>query len=467
MNAAVPTPERVARPARSIRLRLTLWYAGTILVLLLAATLVARTLVRTSLEREFARSMASSTTIVQSFFRVEIAEYRQIAPTLEHIVGELVIPDRHIEFITPEGGVHRPNPFVRAVPRQPLEAPVRERVVPLNPELAPGWQIRLAASAEPLIRQQQQIDRWALLAVPLAFGLALLAGWVLTGRTLQPVSAMADAADRITADAQGRLPIAVADDELGRLGTRFNALLDRLDAALGNQRRFLADAAHELRTPIARARGIGELALAAPPGSADDRSALEQTRAELETMSRLADELLELARADATAAPAKLEPIFLDDIVADATSAFEALARTRGIRLVVDVPDEVPIRGEAITLARLVGILVDNAIRYSHPGGTVTVRARGNPAQLEVIDEGIGIAPEERARLFERFFRGAEARRLVPDGSGLGLAIAASIVRRHGARMEFGEAVPSAGANSAGSEPHERGTRVVVVFPTG
>lgn len=81
MNAAVPTPQRVARPARSIRLRLTLWYAGTILVLLLAATLVARTLVRTSLEREFARSMSSSTAIVQSFFRVEIAEYRQIAPT--------------------------------------------------------------------------------------------------------------------------------------------------------------------------------------------------------------------------------------------------------------------------------------------------------------------------------------------------------------------------------------------------
>ncbi|MFN0097958.1 MAG: sensor histidine kinase [Gemmatimonadaceae bacterium] len=466
MNAAVPTPQRVARPARSIRLRLTLWYAGTILVLLLAATLVARTLVRTSLEREFARSMSSSTAIVQSFFRVEIAEYRQIAPTLDHIAGELVIPDRRIEFITPEGRVHQPNAFVRVAPTQPLAAPVRERVVPLNPELAPGWQIRLAASAEPLIRQQRQIDRWALLAVPLAFGLALLAGWVLTGRTLQPVSAMADAADRITADAQGRLPIAVADDELGRLGTRFNALLDRLDAALGNQRRFLADAAHELRTPIARARGIGELALAAPPGSADDRSALEQTRAELETMSRLADELLELARADATAAPAKLEPIFLDDIVADATSAFEALARTRGIRLVVDVPDEVPIRGEALTLARLVGILVDNAIRYSHPGGTVTVRARGNPAQLEVIDEGIGIAPEERARLFERFFRGAEARRLVPDGSGLGLAIAASIVRRHGARMEFGETARSEDANTTASAPHSRGTRVVLDFPT-
>jgi signal transduction histidine kinase len=453
MNTTATAPRATTtRPARSIRLRLTLWYAGTILVLLLAATLVARILVRTSLEREFARSIASSTAIVQGFFRVEIAEYRQIGPTLDHIAGELVIPDRHIEFLTPEGAVHQPNAFARLVPQQPLAAPVRERVVPLNPDLAPGWRIRLAASAEPLIRQQRQIDNWALLAVPLAFGLALLAGWVLTGRTLQPVSAMADAADRITADAQGRLPIAVPDDELGRLGTRFNALLDRLDAALGHQRRFLADAAHELRTPIARARGIGELALAAPPGSADDRAALEQTRIELETMSRLADELLELARADASAAPAKLEPLFLDDIVADATSAFEALARTRGIRLVVDVPDEVPIRGEAITLARLVGILVDNAIRYSPPSGTVTVRARKSPAQLEVIDEGIGIAPEERARLFERFFRGAEARRLVPGGSGLGLAIAASIARRHGARIEFGE--PS------------RGTRVVVDFPT-
>lgn len=458
MNTAAP-----ARPARSIRLRLTLWYAGTILVLLLAATLVARTLVRTSLEREFARSMSSSTAIVQGFFRVEIAEYRQIGPTLDHIAGELVIPDRHIEFLTPDGAVHKPNAFARLVPQQPLAPPLRERLVPLNPDLAPGWQIRLAASAEPLVRQQRQIDRWALLAIPLAFGLALLAGWVLTGRTLQPVSAMADAADRITADAQGRLPIAVPDDELGRLGLRFNALLDRLDAALGHQRRFLADAAHELRTPIARARGIGELALAAPAGAADDRAALEQTRAELETMSRLADELLELARADATAAPPRLEPLFLDDVVADATSAFEALARTRGIRLLVEVPDEVPIRGEAITLSRLIGILVDNAIRYSHAGGTVTVRAGNAPARLEVVDDGIGIPPDERARLFERFFRGAEARRLVPGGSGLGLAIAASIAKRHGARIAFDEP-PRVGGAPAPSAP--RGTRVVVDFPT-
>src|SRR5690606_39009580 len=150
-----------------------------------------------------------------------------------------------------------------------LAPPLRVIHRPLDPDLAPGWQVRLTSSAAPLTRQLAAVDRGALLAIPLAVLLAVVLGWVLTGRTLRPVAAMADAADRISADAYGRLPVAVPDDELGRLGIRFNALLDRLDQAIATQRRFLADAAHELRTPIARARGAGDLALSLPAGTDD------------------------------------------------------------------------------------------------------------------------------------------------------------------------------------------------------
>jgi signal transduction histidine kinase len=429
--------------ARSIRLRLTLWYAGTILVLLLAATVTVRTLVRQSLENEFDRALAASVGLVKGFFRVEIAEYRQIDATLEHISGELVIPDRRIEFLRPDGSVFVPRTPLPATAR-PAEGlqvplPVRERRVALNPALAPGWEVRITASLASLVRQQRQVDSGALLAIPLAVALAMLAGWVLTGRTLRPVAQMADAADRITAGAGGRLPIAVPDDELGRLGARFNALLDRLDEALLRQRRFLADAAHELRTPIARARGAGELALSPGGAPAGDRAALEQTQHELETMSHLVDELLELARTEASGTPTRMEPLFLDDLVAEAGRAFDAVARRRSQRIAVEVPEEVPVQGDPVALQRLVGILVDNALRYSPACATITLRARrdGAAGVLEVEDAGIGIPDEERARLFERFFRGTRARQAAADGSGLGLAIAQAIAHRHGARIGF------------------------------
>jgi two-component system OmpR family sensor kinase len=437
--------------ARSIRLRLTLWYAGTILALLMVGTATARTVVRRSLENEFARSLEASRGLVQGFFRVEIAEYRQIEPTLAHIAGELVIPDRRIEFLRPDGTVFAPPVAQRTSPLPELSPPTREVRAALSRDLAPRWEVRVTASLASLVRQQRNVDRGALLAVPLAFLLALVAGWVLTGRTLRPVAQMADAADRITAGAGGRLPVAVPDDELGRLGLRFNALLDRLDDALARQRRFLADAAHELRTPIARARGVGELALS-EPDAAGDREALRQTQHELEMMSHLVAELLELARAEAGDATAA-ETVFLDDLVAEAARAFGAVAARRAMRIEIEVPDEVPVRGSATALQRLLGILVDNALRYSHAGGVVRVAARrgARGAELEVRDDGIGIRPDERSRLFERFFRGAEARRSAPDGSGLGLAIAQAIAQRHGATIEFDPSVSA-------------GTRVVVRF---
>ncbi len=438
---------------RSIRVRLTAWYAGSILLLLLGGTWAARSYVRSSLEGEYVRSQNAAAVLVSGFFRAEVLEYRAVEGTIGHIVAELAIPDRHIHFVRPDGADYVPPPEIRVMPPPPLEAPVREITRPLDPQLAPGWQIRLSSSAAPLVRQLAAVDRAALLAVPLAFLVALVAGWVLTGRTLRPVAAMADAADRITADAHGRLPVAVPDDELGRLGIRFNALLDRLDAALVAQRRFLADAAHELRTPIARARGAGELALSLPAG-ADDRDALERTQRELEVMSRLVDELLELARSDAGRSSESLRPGFLDDVVADAVRGFDPVAKRHGITLEVEVPEEAPLRMDAPALARLVGILVDNAIRYSPPGGRVRIAVQATPAgaALVVEDGGIGIPEDERQRLFERFFRGREARQRAPDGSGLGLAIARAIADRHGAAIAVEANVPA-------------GTRFTVTFP--
>lgn len=395
-----------------VRRRLTAWYAGSILLLLLLTTVAARTIVRNALEEEFARSQESAASLVRGFFRAEVLEYRATELTVEHIVGELVIPDRHIHFLRPGGEEFVPPPYVKVLPLPELAPPVRDVVRMLDTELAPGWSVRISSSAAPLVRQQRAVDRWALLAIPLALLAAIVAGWILTGRTLRPV-----------------------------------------DAAMAHQRRFLADAAHELRTPIARARGAGELALSEPQGP-DDRDALARTQRELEGMSRLVDELLELARADSSLPALPLERDFLDDVVADVVQRFDPLARRFGVSLQLEMPEEAAIRMERASLERLIGVLVDNAIRYSPACAVVHVRVANAPSgvRLEVEDAGIGIPPEEHGRLFERFFRGVEARRRAPDGSGLGLPIAAAVAELHGARIRFERAAP-------------QGTRVVVDFP--
>jgi two-component system, OmpR family, sensor kinase len=394
------------------RRRLTAWYAGSILLLLLLTTVAARTIVRNALEEEFARSQESAAALVRGFFRAEVMEYRATELTLEHIVGELVIPDRHIHFLRPGGAEFLPPAYVKVMPLPELAPPVREVVRTLDQELAPGWSVRISSSAAPLVRQQRSVDQWAVLAIPLALIAAIIAGWMLTGRTLRPV-----------------------------------------DDAMARQRRFLADAAHELRTPIARARGAGELALSVPSGP-DDRDALARTQRELEGMSRLVDELLELARADASRPALPLVREFLDDVVADVVQRFDPLARRFGVSLQLEMPEEAPIRMERVSLERLIGVLVDNAIRYSPADAVVHVRVLNAPSgvRLEVEDAGIGIPPEEHGRLFERFFRGAEARRRAPDGSGLGLPIAAAVAELHAARIRFERASP-------------QGTRVVVDFP--
>lgn len=436
----------------SIRMRLTLWYAATILVLLTGGALTVRAAVRNALEDEFTRSLDASATLVQSFFRLEIPEFRDIRGTLYHIASELLTPEQRVEFLQPDDSV-------LVIPRspqsalKPLEQPVRLKVVGLDAALAPGWKVRITASLSSLERQQKSVDRVVGTAVVIAALLALGVGWILTGRTLAPVGSMATAADRISSFSSGRIPIVNPADEVGRLGTRFNALLDRLDDAMARQRRFLADAAHGLRTPIARARGTAELALSSPDRSGDE-AALRVTQHELESMSQMVGELLELARAEAGGSTAHAT-VFLDDIATEAARSFDSLARMRNQRILIDVAEEVPVEGDAILLQRLVDILMDNALRYSADGGRVwiSVARSDHGNRLEVTDEGMGLLPEERVRIFERFFRGVRARQAAPDGSGLGLAIAGAIASRHGAEISFETA------------PGGSGTKVSVVFP--
>ena len=294
-----------ARPR--LRTRLIAWYAGSLCCVLLAAAAAVRFAVNRTLELAHVESVESSVALFRTFFRVEIAEFRTVESTLAHIAGELVFEDRVID-------VHRPDGQLFVVPGAPrahvypaLRAPVRDVSAPLDPELAPGWTIEVHASAATLDAAARRLDLWLLAGVPIVVCLAALLGWWLAGRALRPIGRMAGQASTLDPSTGARLTLIDPDDELGRFGASFNTVLDRRDEALEQLRRFLADAAHELRTPIARLRSraeLGRLALSSLDDAHVRRHANETLiglERELRTTSESVGGLLALARADSGA----------------------------------------------------------------------------------------------------------------------------------------------------------------------
>lgn len=445
------------RGGLSIRARLVLWYAASVLLVLLVFAFALRGIVHAAIRSEFTSGVTSSADAIRSFFRLEYTEYRDVNATITHIANEVVFPDRIVEFITPTDSVaFRVGPDKRGTARSAsasrvngvLLLPVWYVTSPLDSTIARGWRLRVSASAAPLESSLARIDQWLMIGIPLGLLVAGVTGWWLAGRTLRPVGAMAEAATRMAHErskprsnddtSAQRLPIDNPSDEVGRLGLRFNALLDQVDGVLAQQRRFLADAAHELRTPVARMLGNVDLALLDPDDAAVQSGALTRVRGDLDRTARLVDELLQLARADA-AGEVHLRAAYLDDVVVDAVHAWQPVADRKGVRLSLQAFDETPVRLDPIHVDRLVGILLDNAIRYTPPGGAVLVNVSlddGEP-MLTVSDSGIGIAAEDRARVFERFYRGASARLMSAEGSGLGLPIAGWIAAAHGATLEL------------------------------
>lgn len=264
--------------------------------------------------------------------------------------------------------------------------------------------------------------------------LALLVGvltWWLVGRALQPVEAIrAEVAELSEEDLDRRVPEPTIEDEIGRLARTMNGMLGRLEGSLERQRRFVADSSHELRSPITTMLAEIEVALAHPDGT-DLATVLGDLRSEAERLEHIIDDLLLLARADEGAlARRRHRLIDLDDLVADEV----ARLRRRG-RVEVGAAglSAAQIWGDRDPLIRVVRNLLDNAERHARSRVTVELGEEdGGDALLVVSDDGPGIAPADRERIFERFTRLDDARERTAGGSGLGLAIVRDIVRAHG-----------------------------------
>ena len=280
------------------------------------------------------------------------------------------------------------------------------------------------AAASPEVREERDETLSSLLGLllvggPLALAAATFAGWLLAGAALRPVEAMRRRAAAISADTTGeRLPVPAAEDEVRRLGTTLNEMLDRLDAGLARERRFVADASHELRTPLALLRTELELALRRPRTPEEQEAALRSAAEEVDRLVRLAEGLLLLATAEEVALQRTRFSVrgLLDDV-----------ARRFGAEV---GEAEGELEADRVRLEGAVGNLVANALAHGAPPVRLDATRAGDRIVLRVTDAGPGFPPGFLERAFERFARADDAR--TEGGAGLGLAIAAAVARAHG-----------------------------------
>ena len=300
-----------------------------------------------------------------------------------------------------------------------------------------------ATSAE--VREERDETLSSLLALllvggPLALAAATFAGWLLAGAALRPVEAMRRRAAEISADTTGeRLPVPASHDEIHRLGTTLNEMLDRLDAGLARERRFVADASHELRTPLALLRTELELALRRPRTTEEQEAALRSAAEEVDRLVRLAEGLLLLATAEEAAL--QREPVSVRELL-------ERVAVRYGVE-VGETQGEIDV--DRVRLEGALGSLVENALRHGALPVRLEARREGDCIALVVTDSGPGFPPDFLEHAFDRFARADSAR--TEPGAGLGLAIAAAVAHAHG-------------GNAAARNLPDGGAEVALLLPT-
>ncbi len=278
------------------------------------------------------------------------------------------------------------------------------------------------------------------IVIPIALVLAGVGGLWLATVGLRPIASMAERAARLAPTGLDDLGESDREDELGQLARAFNGLVARLRHALQTQRQFMADASHELRTPLSVVQSAADVTLSrAGRSQAEYRDALAIIATEARRLGRLVDDMLVLARADAGGYPLRKVDLYLDELVAECAGAVNVLARERRVAVEARTPRnaDVGFRGDEDLLRRMLVNIVQNAVRHTREGGAVRIELSPNPhdTTIRVTDQGRGIPPADRDRIFDRFVQLDSARR--EAGAGLGLPIARWIAEAHGGTLEL------------------------------
>ncbi len=336
-----------------------------------------------------------------------------------------------------------PHPISAAVERIRLRTARAQLTAPGGAPVAVT--IQTAVLLGPFEATVRETLRDALLVAAGSLASVFFLLWFVTARALLPVAVMARKASQITAtNLRERLPVTGKGDELDRLASMLNDMLDRLGGSLRQMEQFSSDAAHQLRTPLTRIRGELDLVLRSSASGAL-RAQLERIQEEIEQMSRLCGRLLLLARVDRHAGGAGLvdERVDLEELVGEVLEQMTPTAQDRGVALRRGGMSGAHVRASRPLLVEALLNLLDNALRFTPGGGSVVVSTivEGDAVRLSVEDDGPGIPPQERERIFRRFYRLPRASAgTADDGTGLGLAIVAAIAQAHGGRVEVVEA---------------------------
>jgi signal transduction histidine kinase len=422
-----------------IRLRLTLVFAVAMVLVLAAAGWFVYARVASDLNRALDEQLRARAQDLSALVRRGGSLGTTGGPFIEpgESFAELIAADgRVLDATEPIGhqslisraelaGARREAVFVNRSSVPGLDEPARMLAVPLD-----GRVLIVGATRENRAEILRSLLAAFLIGAPLALLLASLAGYALAGAALRPIEAMRKRAAEIsTSSLAERLPVPSAQDEVSRLGTTLNEMLARLEDGIARERRFVADASHELRTPLALLKTELELALRRARSREELENAVRSAAESTERLSRIAEDLLLLARAEQGRLPLDAAPTDVTDVMATVAERFRSRAESEGRRVSVDADDALVISADRVRLEQALSNIVDNAFRHGRGQITLTAHARSGAAELHVLDEGTGFPPGFVDRAFERFSRADEGR--AGDGSGLGLAIVATIARAH------------------------------------
>ena len=456
----------------SVRVRLTLWYTAVLtLVLIALSTITYFIFWRSTLQR----TDVNLAELSEAFLTTLDAETKdQSGPDSLRLAGQVAITEHrfrdHVFAIFDEAGniVVSSQDVPPASATVPLSSPSFQRFLDASTRtdrlfgkvnggrhgyrgfarhfsaLGKTYTLVILQSLHAQQEMLEEVTATFAWVIPIAIVLASVGGYFLARKSLAPVVAMSSQAGRIgAANLHERLVVQNDRDELGHLAQSFNSLLDRLNQSFERQRRFMADASHELRTPVAILRGEAEVALSQQTRSLEEyRESLGVLHQEAERLTHIVEDLFTLTRADAGQYPLQPRDFYLDELIVECVHSARTLALAKKICLNLEEASESPIHADESLLRRMVLNLLDNAIKYTPQVGrvTLTCRREGKEYAVSITDTGGGIPADLQPRIFERFFRADKARSRAENdggGAGLGLSISRWIAEAHHGRLEL------------------------------
>jgi heavy metal sensor kinase len=452
---------------KSVHYRLTFWYTLVLIIIILAFSALVYFSLRHTLIKNLDTSIQSEAEWTANLIDLlgdesdDLEEFvEDLRDSLEDLIteystgkwkniqvwrsaGEVIYKSKHLDhiFSASENALERALDEKHTIETiiDPIEGSIRLVTMPAEGYKDEIYIVQVGVS----FREIQQLLRQLLLILISSGIIALIAsvlgGWFLARKSLKPVDEITKTAQRIGAEnLSQRLEVPSTDDELSRLASTLNKMMDRLELSFRQIRQFTSDASHELRTPLTAIRGQTEVALRRDRNAEEYRQVLKSNLEEVEWMSRIVENLLTLSRNDAGEFQLDIQPIYLAELLRNFFGECKSLAETKGIEVFLDKLQDIIIPGDETWLRQMLLNIIDNAVKYTPNEGQIrlSLELDGSFAKIQIKDSGIGISQEDLPRIFDRFFRVDKARSREMCGSGLGLSIVQWIVKAHQGRIE-------------------------------